>query len=80
MDRSRLFRALRIAISAIALVACVLLSKLWVRSYSYHDILEKEMNLAVMQLHSRYGRFAHLATRLCDQHARTCRVDRRSTC
>jgi hypothetical protein len=37
VERSRITRYLRIAVTALSLTACVLLIALWVRSYKWHD-------------------------------------------
>jgi hypothetical protein len=55
MDRPRLFRGLRIAVSALFLLACVLISVLWARSYFYSYVFEKKTSSRVLQLHSRKG-------------------------
>lgn len=39
MERARITRYIRIAVTALSLTACLLLTALWVRSYSYVDIL-----------------------------------------
>ena len=41
MERSRVTRYLRIAVTALSLTACVLFVALWVRSYSWTDISTK---------------------------------------
>jgi hypothetical protein len=40
MERRRIIRYLRIAVTAFSLTACVLLVALWVRSYSIHDAIQ----------------------------------------
>jgi hypothetical protein len=43
MERSRVTRYIRIAISAMSLTACVLLIALWVRSYTLRDELGRHV-------------------------------------
>src|SRR5688500_2470468 len=42
MDRPRLFRLLRIAVSSVCLLAFVLLMALWVRSYKWHEGINQQ--------------------------------------
>ena len=50
------FRKSRIAFSAMCGVLCLLLIALWVRSYSYGNIVEWRTNTRLFQLDSEYGR------------------------
>ena len=57
----KFLRYLRIAFSAICLIACVLLIALWVRSFHVHDRLQlriREVGPQFLVAHSLEGRFA----------------------
>jgi hypothetical protein len=53
-----LLRYLRIAFSGVCGIVCLLLIALWVRSYSFHDCLEKKTSSQLFQLRSERGRLA----------------------
>ena len=50
------YRKLRIAFSGVYGILCLLLIALWVRSYSFNDILEKKTRSQLLQIHSGNGR------------------------
>jgi hypothetical protein len=50
-----MLKYLRIAVTALSLIACVLLVALWVRSYWWCDILENKANRGIVHLESRRG-------------------------
>jgi hypothetical protein len=61
MDRPRLFRGLRIAVSAVCLIVCVILIALWVRSFWWRDRLEAPwLKSGLINVWSKQGQLACL--------------------
>src|SRR3990172_5892103 len=55
MDRPRLIRGLRIAVSAVFGILCVLFIVLWVRSYHHRDDCRGMMGNSVLNIQSLRG-------------------------
>jgi hypothetical protein len=58
IDRHRILRRPRIAFSTVCGTVCLLLIALWVRSHSYHDILNQQTSSRQFRVYSRKGRLA----------------------
>jgi hypothetical protein len=61
MERSRVTRYVRIAVTALSLTACVLLIALWVRSYTWSDAIGgsvSETENETLRLHSTSGKLS----------------------